>query len=126
VEVLGSRSGPPVPVGHSWSLHCRERGLRLNEQIGKVLERVEPIRQRLLDLAACQDMDYRLIIVRYFDDEDGEEEEFLAAITKDGKLLEGPPGQHQLLGWFLTPEQMAFLASIRCAIGRGRVRIDPA
>jgi Domain of unknown function (DUF4279) len=110
------RSEPPIPVGHSWSLHCRERGLKLDEQIGKVLQRVEPIKQRLLDLAAGQDVDYRLIIVRYLDDDDGEEEEFLAAITKDGKLLEGVPGQHQLLGWVLTPDQMTLLASIRCPI----------
>ena len=44
------------------------------------------------------------------------EESFEAVVTEDGKLLERLPGQHQLLGWHLTHEQLGFLASIRCSI----------
>jgi hypothetical protein len=110
------RTQPPVPALHSWSVHCRERGLTLDAQISVVLARIEPMHKRLLDLAASHEVSYRLIIVRYLDDADGEEEQCDAAITKDGKLLERLPGQHQLLGWSLTHEQLGFLASIRCSV----------
>src|ERR1700729_4003248 len=38
----------------------------------------------------------------------------LRTIASAGKLLERMPGRHQLLGWFLTHEQLGLLASIRC------------
>ena len=117
IMVRGSkRSQPPIPAAHSWELHCRDRGLTLDAQIGKVMARVEPLQLRLLDLVTSQDVDLELVIVRFLGDEDGEEESFEAAITEDGKLLERLPGQHQLLGWHLTHEQLGFLASIRCSI----------
>lgn len=117
LQVRGAkRAAPPVPVWHSWSVHCSDRGLKIDAQIEKVLERVEPIRSRLVVLASGQDVSVRLVIVRYFDDEDGEEQPFEAAITKDGRLLEKLPGQHQLLGWYLSDEQLGFLAQIRCSI----------
>ncbi len=81
-----------------------------------MLARLEPLQDRLRDLACNQDVSFRLIIIRYFNDEDGEEEVFEAAITQDGKLLERLPGQHQLLGWVLTLEQQGFLAPSRLAI----------
>jgi hypothetical protein len=52
IMVRGSRrSQPPVPVEHSWELHCRDRGLTLDAQIGKILARIESLQLRLLDLA---------------------------------------------------------------------------
>jgi len=63
-----------------------------------------------------EEVSVRLVIVRYFNDEDGEEESFEAAVTKDGRLLEKLPGQHQLLGWYLTAQQLEFLVSINCSI----------
>lgn len=117
LQVRGSRrTQPPVPALHSWSVHCHERGMALDAQISAVLARIEPVRERLLDLAASHKVSLCLVIVRHLDDPDGEEERFDAAITSDGKLLERLPGQHQLLGWSLTHEQLGFLASIRCSI----------
>jgi len=117
LQVRGSRrTQPPVPALHSWSVQCQEREMALDAQIGTVLARIEPIHQRLLDLAASSTVALRLVIVRYFDDPDGDEERFDAVVTGDGKLLERLPGQHQLLGWSLTCEQLSFLASIRCSI----------
>jgi hypothetical protein len=97
-------------------LHCRDRGLTLDAQIGKILARIEPLQPRLLDLGATQDVDFELVIVRDFDDQDGGEESSETTIATDGMLLERLPGQHQLLGWHLTREQLGFLASIRCSI----------
>ena len=111
-----NRTQPPRPPQHSWSLHCREYGLTLDAQISKVLARIEPVQTRLRDLITSQDVSCTLVIVRDFDDPEGEDEHFEAAITKDGKLLEKLPGQHQLLGWFLTHDQLGFLASIGCSI----------
>lgn len=71
------------------------------------------MRLRLHDLVTSQQVSFRLIIVRYFNDDDGEEELLDTTITKDGKLLGKLPGQHQLLGWSLACEQLAFLASIQ-------------
>jgi hypothetical protein len=120
IMVLGSkRTQPPVPVIHSWSLHCRDRGLMLDAQIGTILARIEPLHPRLQDLVARQDVDLVLAIVRFFGDEDGEdgeEESLETVIAEGGAVLERLAGQHQLLGWHLTHEQLGFLASIRCSI----------
>jgi hypothetical protein len=117
IRVRGSRrTQPPVPVTHSWSLHCRDRGLTLEAQIGRILARIEPLQPRLQDLVVRRDVDLVLAIVRVFGDEDGEEESLETVVTEDGRRLERLPGQHQLLGWHLTDEQLGFLASIRCSI----------
>jgi len=110
------RAEPPIPPRHSWSVHCRDHGLRIDAQVETILDRIESIRTRLVLMAATQDVQVRLVIVRHFDDDHGEEEAFDVAITEDGKLLEKLPGQHQLLGWYLSDEQLGFLAEIRCAI----------
>jgi hypothetical protein len=91
-------------VRHSWKVCLRERGLTLDAQIGRVLERVEPVHARLVGLIPGQDVSAQLVIVCDFDDEDGEDELPDVAATEDRKLLEKLPGQHQLLGWFLTSE----------------------
>jgi hypothetical protein len=51
-----------------------------------------------------QGVSAQLVIVCDFDDEEGEDELPDVAATEDRKLLEKLPGQHQLLGWFLTSE----------------------
>jgi len=78
--------------------------LTLDAQIGRVLERIEPLHAWLLGLIPGQDVSAQLVIVCDFDDEEGEDELPDVAATEDRKLLEKLPGQHQLLGWFLTSE----------------------
>jgi hypothetical protein len=78
--------------------------LTLDAQIGRVLERIEPLHARLLGLIPGQDVSAQLVIVGDFDDEEGEDELRDVATTEDRKLLEKLPGQHQLLGWLLTSE----------------------
>ena len=117
LKVRGAtRAEPPVPSCHSWSVHCQEPGLRLDAQIGEILRRIEPVRQRLAGLVNGEEVSARLVIVRYFNDADGEEESFEAAVIEGGRLLEKLPGQHQLLGWYLTAQQLEFLGSINCSI----------
>jgi hypothetical protein len=66
----------------------RERGLTLDAQIGKVLERIEPLHARLLGLIPGQDVSAQLVIVCDFDEEEGEDELPDVATTEDRKLLE--------------------------------------
>lgn len=118
IRVRGAKKTAPrpVPANHSWSVRCREPGLRLDAQTEKVLSQLASSQPKLTSLVARADVTARLVFVRYFDDDEGEEELFDATITEDGELLERLPGQHQLLGWVLDPDQLAFLASIPAAI----------
>jgi hypothetical protein len=52
-----------------------------------------------------------LQVVRFFDDEDGEEEELSVVELPDGDQLTKLSGQHQLLGWRLAPNVIDFLST---------------
>ena len=49
-----------------------------------------------------------LQVVRYLDDDQGEDEK-LTEVTKDGRQLVKLSGQHQLLGWHLDRRALDFL-----------------
>lgn len=104
-----------IPRSHQWRVECREPGLTIDEQTAKVLSRVLPQEQRIAELVskireedppggAC------LQVVRYFNDEDGEDETSRETVgLNDGNELEKLTGQHQLLGWHLSQDVLAFL-----------------
>jgi hypothetical protein len=110
VMIRGSRSeDPPRPKYHKWELRSDERGLGIGEQVERVMGRLAPARDAIRDLvASSDDIAAWLQIVRYFNAEAGEEEEI--TVTEDG--LEKLSGQHQLLGWHLDREVIAFLADV--------------
>lgn len=87
------RAEPPVPTRHHWSIHCRERGLCVDEQVTVLLDRIEPVRPRILDLIGEGEVFARLQIVRYFDDDLGEEETLDSFVIPDGGIAEKLPGQ---------------------------------
>lgn len=112
ISVMGSRrSDPAIPVTHAWRLVCREPGLCVDEQITQVMERLRPQEQQVVELA--RDLERAdpgrggagLSIVRYLNDDTGEEE----VLSPTDAQLQKLPGQHQLLGWVLEPEVMRFL-----------------
>jgi hypothetical protein len=112
VSVAGSRrADPPRPVDHAWQLTCRLPGLRVDEQIAELMDRMLPRQEHIIELAQELHRDEpgrggaKLSVVRYLNDSDGEEEQFSAPEAPLQKL----PGQHQLLGWVLEPTVMAFL-----------------
>jgi hypothetical protein len=75
VTVRGSRFNEPtaVPVDHSWMVVCREPGLRVDEQITRVLDRLQPHMDRISDLTkqlVRTGGGAMLHIVRYFNDTD--------------------------------------------------------
>lgn len=51
--VRGSRiaTPKPVPVLHCWKIVCREPGLRVDEQIARILERLAPHTEAIAALA---------------------------------------------------------------------------
>lgn len=78
VMIRGSRRAePPSPVKHGWEVICDDRGMTVDEQVRKVIDRVRPRQAAIAELtrepdARCWTV---LEIVRYFDDQTGEEEE---------------------------------------------------
>jgi hypothetical protein len=110
------RAAPPAPIQHSWRLECREPGRTIDEQIGLVLARVRPIAGRLRELLNNTDAAATLQVVRYFNDDEGEEEILSVTEAPDGTLLTKLPGQHQLLGWHLEPEALDLLCSLRVSL----------
>lgn len=109
VTVRGSRLTEPVvrPVLHRWKIVCRDSGLRVDEQVARVLDRLRPHTQRIAELAgglATQDPSHTaavLQIVRYFHvaDEDGESDPPTP-----------PDPQPYLFGWHLDRTVLDFLA----------------
>ena len=86
-KVRGSRRAePPIPTRHHWSVRCRERGLCVDDEITVVLDRIEVVRAKILDLISGGEVFARLEIVRNFDDESGEEEVLDSFVTPGGGI----------------------------------------
>ncbi|MFG1838589.1 DUF4279 domain-containing protein [Micromonospora sp. NPDC049175] len=95
-SVKGSRrANPPVPRVHSWRVMCRDSGLTVDEQVDRLIDRLEPIADeiaalvRAIDESEGEGLTSTLQVVRYFGDDDG--------------------AQHQRLGWHLDRRAVAFL-----------------
>ena len=111
------RPEPPVPASHIWSVECRQRGMRVDDQAARVLARIRPVAEPIRALTADGSVWAVLQVVRFFMDDDGEQEdEHQPVVTDDGRVLHRLPGQHQLLGWHLAIEDLVFLASIPAAV----------
>ncbi|WP_045563564.1 DUF4279 domain-containing protein [Streptomyces sp. FxanaA7] len=102
VTVRGSRFTEPavVPVDHSWMVVCREPGLRVDEQITRILDRLQPHTDRICDLTgqlARTGGGAVLQIVRYFNDTD--------------QAHPGAADAPSLLGWHLDRDVLDFLSA---------------
>ncbi|MGW2964472.1 DUF4279 domain-containing protein [Streptomyces sp. NPDC001220] len=100
VSVRGSRFAEPavVPADHSWMVVCREPGLRVDEQITHILDRLHPHLNRICDLArhlADTGGGAVLQAVRYFNDVDQPQAD--------------APGATNLFGWHLDRKVLDFL-----------------
>ena len=115
VMIKGSRRAePPSPVKHAWEVICDDRGMTVDEQVRKVIDRVRPCQAAIAELtrepdALCWAV---LEVVRYFDDQTGEEEELSSPDAQLQKLR----GQHHLLGWHLDREILTFLIAVNAEI----------
>jgi hypothetical protein len=84
----------PVPMEHAWELRC-ERHARIDEQASEVLRRIEHAADKVRELVDRGDVSAGLMIVRYFNDDEG----------ADGAM-----------GWGLSPEQISLLARMGARI----------
>ncbi|MFI6464809.1 DUF4279 domain-containing protein [Streptomyces sp. NPDC050528] len=102
VAVRGSRFTEPavVPVEHSWMVVCKEPGLCVDEQIARILDRLQPHADRIRDLTgqlARTGGGAVLHIVRYFNDPD--------------QARPGAADAPNLFGWHLDRRVLDFLSS---------------
>ncbi|WP_405512636.1 DUF4279 domain-containing protein [Streptomyces canus] len=102
VTVRGSRFTEPavVPVDYSWKVVCRESGLRVDEQITRILDRLQPHTDRIRDLTrhlARTGGGAVLQSVRYFNDTD--------------QAQPGAVDAPNLFGWHLDRKVLDFLSA---------------
>jgi Domain of unknown function (DUF4279) len=107
--VHASRMTEPhaIPVLHRWKVVCREPGLRVDEQIDRVLGRLAPHTAAIAALARRlnsedgQGPSAVLEIVRYFNDETDRQDH---PLREDARA-----GTPNLFGWHLSREVLEFL-----------------
>ncbi|MFC9880040.1 DUF4279 domain-containing protein [Streptomyces libani] len=107
VTVRGSRFTEPVtvPVDHSWMVVCREPGLRVDEQITRILDRLQAHTDRIADLTrhlAGTGGGAVLQVVRCFNDTD--------------RARPGTADVPNLLGWHLDRRVLDFLGATGAAL----------
>lgn len=116
VMIRASRNlDPPRPQHHSWKVVCNEAGLTVDEQVNRLVARLAPHTEAIASLAreleardGSESAGAHLQVVRFFDDEEGEEEELSPPEADFQKLA----GQHQLLGWHVDLEVLKFLLEV--------------
>lgn len=93
--------------------------MTLDEMIAHLVDRVEPFSEaigrlaRELDQGRGDDGSCAVLqVVRYLDDEDGEEED----LRPPHQGFEKIAGQHQLLGWHLDRRVLQFLVATRAEL----------
>lgn len=99
-------------------------GLTVADHLDALIERLGPSAGTIGDLAEeivlaspeSDDLGSVLQVVRYFDHEDGEEEELSVVDLPDGEQLTKLSGQHQLLGWRLAPSVIDFLMTTHAVL----------
>lgn len=110
VLVAGRNStGLLRPAAHSWALVADENHLTVEEQIRRLVARLQPVSAAISELASAEGVATVLQVVRYFNDETGDEPNSSALIEG----MERPAGQHHLLGWHLDAEVIRFLAEVK-------------
>lgn len=113
VLVAGRNSRDPLrPAAHSWELVCDRTHLTVEEQVRQLVARLQPARAAISNLASAEGVVMVLQVVRYFNDEAGDQDDNSPAIDGMEKL----PGQHHLLGWHLDADSIRFLAEAKADV----------
>lgn len=109
-RVMGSKQQRPKPVprSHWWEVKCDTRRVDVRTQVTELTARIAPSRTALRELLASGEADGQLKIVRWFGEEDGDEEVGIA-VGNDGSVLrEGV----DLFGWYLERPELEFLVDV--------------
>ncbi|MEV7781823.1 DUF4279 domain-containing protein [Kitasatospora sp. NPDC088351] len=107
VSVRGSRSTEPrtIPVSHRWKVVCREPDLRVDEQIARILDRLQPHAACIAELVgqlAADGGGAVLQVVRHFNDTDHDE----------SPSRPDAPDSPNLFGWHLERDVLDFLTAV--------------
>jgi hypothetical protein len=98
---------PCLPACHAWQVRCEERGLRVHEQIDRVLTRLIPVTAKIAELCReSAEPTAVLEVVRFFNDEGGEDPKPQPTQGNWVRI----PDQH-LLCWGLDRQVIEFLAA---------------
>jgi hypothetical protein len=117
VMVRGSKDPERViPCQHGWDLKCDEPGLKVDEQLDIVMQKMTPAIPALLALLDREpDITTHVQVVRYL--ETDEEDDYVPpVVTHNGVELELAGGQHLLLGFGFGVAAMAFLHRTRATV----------
>ena len=115
VSVRGSKfTDPPVPISNRVQFKSAGIG-RIDDQIDEVFARIRCNQSGFLKLVKEFGCSCSLVIVRYFDDVEGDEETH-DPVVHDNNVIAVIPGQHQLLGWSLNPDVLSFLCKLNASI----------
>ncbi|WP_253784054.1 DUF4279 domain-containing protein [Nocardia amikacinitolerans] len=107
VRVGGSRSSEHVlPRCHVWRI-VRHSDESVDEQIQHLVDRLNPIRSKLISLRAESNVDSTMQVVRYFHDQDG------AQAAPGGTPWEQAQQRPRPLGWHLSMPVVEFLSATR-------------
>ncbi|MFI6214949.1 DUF4279 domain-containing protein [Nocardia brasiliensis] len=107
VMVVGSRSAEHrIPCCHAWKI-IRRSTESVDDQIAHLIDRLNPVRARLVSLTSDPDVSSVLQVVRYFHDPEGVHAALGGASTD--RRREGP----RPLGWHLSLPALEFLSSLR-------------
>jgi hypothetical protein len=109
ILVRGARDAARViPRTHEWSVAARRDNRRLNDMISELIERLNPVVEKIATLVRDMPVQARLQIVRNFDDTEGlADEGTTPEMAAQG--WEKLSGQHHLLGWHLDRQALDFL-----------------
>ncbi|WP_107654613.1 DUF4279 domain-containing protein [Nocardia suismassiliense] len=109
VLVMGSKSAERrIPRCHSWKIIERDAGCSadgIGDQIQRLVERLSPVRDRLIELTARDEVSSVLQVVRYFGDPDG------VSGAPDGSSPEQAGQWSRPFGWHLSMAVLEFLSA---------------
>jgi hypothetical protein len=118
--IQGSRSIKPrtIPVAHAWKIICREPGLRVDEQVARIIGRLAPHTERIAALvqrlnAEGDGHSAVLEIVRYFNED---EDDLAGRATAVPAWRTSTADYPNMFGWHLDRGILDFLSATDAAL----------
>lgn len=110
-----------LPRRHRWNVECRESGLAVDEQIARVVSRVNSQLSRIAELINQLEREDPpggavLQVVRYFNENDGGDEGHRENISKEGLIESEDISGQKLLGWHLSQDVLEFLMAVHAEL----------
>jgi hypothetical protein len=108
-----------LPRRHRWNVECREPGLTVDQQIARVVTRVNPRLQKISELInelEREDPPGGAVfeVVRYLNESDNKKEVLREKVSSDTlSKSEDSSGYDELLGWHLSQDVLKFLQILR-------------